>query len=119
MMTGKLLDGQGRQHAPIAAYGLTVVGMAVLALICGGLSGRFGARPHGLRAESWRRCIGMSRSSPLPTIDKFSTSGIITRLTTDDQRPDGFMMVIRIAVRSPIMLICAWVLPCASTSSWH
>ena len=52
LMTGKLLDEgvkAGSMHH-IAAYGLTVVGMAVLALICGG------------------RCIGMSRSSPLPTL---------------------------------------------------
>ena len=44
-------------------------------------------------------------------IDKFSTSGIITRLTTDVTNVMmAFMMIIRIAVRSPIMLICAWAL---------
>ena len=44
-------------------------------------------------------------------IDKFSTGGIITRLTTDVTNVQmAFMMIIRIAVRCPIMLICAWVL---------
>lgn len=53
-------------------------------------------------------------------IDKFSTSGIITRLTTDVTNVQmAFMMVIRIAVRSPIMLICAWVLTLRSSPSWH
>ena len=96
----------------IAAYGLTVVGMAVLALICGGLSGRFGAKAstgfaRNLRREMYRNVQKFSFAN----IDKFSTSGIITRLTTDVTNVQmAFMMVIRIAVRSPIMLICAWVL---------
>ena len=113
-MTGKLLDEgvkAGSMHH-IAAYGLTVVGMAVLALICGGLSGRFGAKAstgfaRNLRREMYRNVQKFSFAN----IDKFSTSGIITRLTTDVTNVQmAFMMVIRIAVRSPIMLICAWVL---------
>lgn len=71
LMTGKLLDEgvkAGSMHH-IAAYGLTVVGMAVLALICGGLSGRFGAKAStASRGICGGRCIGMSRSSPLPTL---------------------------------------------------
>ena len=119
LMTGKLLDEgvkAGSMHH-IAAYGLTVVGMAVLALICGGLSGRFGAKAstgfaRNLRREMYRNVQKFSFAN----IDKFSTSGIITRLTTDVTNVQmAFMMVIRIAVRSPIMLICAWVLTCAST----
>lgn len=114
LMTGKLLDEgvkAGSMHH-IAAYGLTVVGMAVLALICGGLSGRFGAKAstgfaRNLRREMYRNVQKFSFAN----IDKFSTSGIITRLTTDVTNVQmAFMMVIRIAVRSPIMLICAWVL---------
>ena len=114
LMTGKLLDEgvkAGSMHH-IAAYGLTVVGMAVLALICGGLSGRFGAKAstgfaRNLRREMYRNVQKFSFAN----IDKFSTSGIITRLTTDVTNVQmAFMMVIRIAVRSPIMLISAWVL---------
>ena len=95
--------------------------MAVLALICGGLSGRFGAKAstgfaRNLRREMYRNVQKFSFAN----IDKFSTSGIITRLTTDVTNVQmAFMMVIRIAVRSPIMLICAWYSPCASTPSWH
>ena len=44
-------------------------------------------------------------------IDEFSSSSLVTRLTTDiNNVQQAFMMIIRIAVRCPIMLICAWVL---------
>ena len=67
LMTGKLLDEgvkAGSMHH-IAAYGLTVVGMAVLALICGGLSGRFGAKAstgfaRNLRREMYRNVQKLS-----------------------------------------------------------
>ena len=114
LMTGRLLDEGVRAGSMdhIIRYGLTVVGMAVLALICGGLSGRFGAKAstgfaRNLRREMYQNVQKFSFSN----IDKFSTSGIITRLTTDVTNVMmAFMMIIRIAVRSPIMLICAWVL---------
>ena len=42
-------------------------------------------------------------------IDKFSTASIVTRLTTDITNIQlAFMMIIRIAIRSPIMLVCAF-----------
>ena len=114
LMTGRLLDEGVRAGSMdhIIRYGLTVVGMAILALICGGLSGRFGAKAstgfaRNLRREMYKNVQQFSFSN----IDKFSTSGIITRLTTDVTNVMmAFMMIIRIAVRSPIMLICAWVL---------
>ena len=86
--------------------------MAVLALICGGLSGRFGARAstgfaRNLRREMYKNVQKFSFAN----IDKYSTSGIITRLTTDVTNVMmAFMMIIRIAVRAPIMMICAWAL---------
>ena len=114
LMTGRLLDEGVRAGSMehIIRYGLTVVGMAILALICGGLSGRFGAKAstgfaRNLRREMYKNVQKFSFAN----IDKFSTSGIITRLTTDVTNVMmAFMMIIRIAVRSPIMLICAWVL---------
>ena len=114
LMTGRLLDEGVRAGSMehIIRYGLTVVGMAILALICGGLSGRFGAKAstgfaRNLRREMYKNVQKFSFAN----IDKFSTSGIITRLTTDVTNVMmAFMMIIRIAVRSPIMLICAWAL---------
>ena len=93
-------------------YGIILVIMALVALLFGALSGRFAARAstgfsRNLRREMYKNVQKFSFSN----IDKFSTGGIITRLTTDVTNVQmAFMMIIRIAVRCPIMLICAWVL---------
>ena len=96
----------------ILFYGAILLVMAVVALCFGALSGRYAARAstgfaRNLRREMYKNVQKFSFSN----IDKFSTGGIITRLTTDVTNVMmAFMMIIRIAVRSPIMLICAWVL---------
>ena len=114
MMTGKLLDEgvEAGSMEHILRYGLTVVAMALIALLLGALSGRCAARAstgfsRNLRREMYKNVQKFSFSN----IDKFSTGGIITRLTTDVTNVMmAFMMIIRIAVRCPIMLICAWVM---------
>ena len=114
MMTGRLLT-QGVEAGNmerIFYYGGIVVLMALAALLLGALSGRYAARAatgfsRNLRREMYQNVQKFSFSN----IDKFSTGGIITRLTTDVTNVQmAFMMIIRIAVRCPIMLICAWVL---------
>jgi len=113
-MTGKLLDEgvQAGSMDHIVQYGITVVAMALIALLLGALSGRFAAKAstglsRNLRREMYRNVQKFSFSN----IDKYSTGGIITRLTTDVTNVQmAFMMIIRIAVRCPIMLICAWVM---------
>ena len=122
MMTGKLLDEgvKAGSMSHILRYGVLVVAMALMALLLGALSGRFAARAstgfsRNLRREMYQQVQKFSFSN----IDKFSTGGIITRLTTDVTNVQmAFMMIIRIAVRCPIMLICAWVLPSPSIPSW-
>ena len=113
-MTGKLLDEgvQAGSMDHIVRYGVTVVAMALIALLLGALSGRFAAKAstglsRNLRREMYRNVQKFSFSN----IDKYSIGGIITRLTTDVTNVQmAFMMIIRIAVRCPIMLICAWVM---------
>ena len=114
MMTGKLLDEgvKAGNMSRIFQCGILVVVMALMALLLGALSGRFAARAstgfsRNLRREMYRNVQKFSFAN----IDKFSTGGIITRLTTDVTNVQmAFMMIIRIAVRCPIMLICAWSL---------
>ena len=114
MMTGKLLDEgvNAGSMGHIMRYGVTVIAMALIALLLGALSGRFAAKAstglsRNLRREMYARVQQFSFSN----IDKYSTGGIITRLTTDVTNVQmAFMMIIRIAVRCPIMLICAWVM---------
>ena len=96
----------------ILFYGAILLVMAVVALCFGALSGRYAARAstgfaRNLRREMYKNVQKFSFSN----IDKFSTGGIITRLTTDVTNVMmAFMMIIRIAVRCPIMLICAWIM---------
>ncbi len=114
MMTGKLLDEgvKAGSMTHIVRYGVLVVAMAMIALLLGALSGRFAARAatglsRNLRREMYRTVQQFSFAN----IDKFSTGGIITRLTTDVTNVQmAFMMLIRVAVRCPVMLICAWTL---------
>ena len=114
MMMAQLIDKgiEAGSMANTVRYGILLVVMAVVALIFGALSGRFAAKAatgfsRNLRREMYRNVQKFSFSN----IDKFSTGGIITRLTTDVTNVQmAFMMIIRIAVRCPIMLICAWVM---------
>ena len=114
MMMAQLIDKgiEAGSMENIVRYGVLLVVMALVALLFGALSGRFAAKAatgfsRNLRREMYRNVQDFSFSN----IDKFSTGGIITRLTTDVTNVQmAFMMIIRIAVRCPIMLICAWVL---------
>ena len=112
MMMAELIDKgiEAGSMENIVRYGVLLVVMAVVALMFGALSGRFAAKAatgfsRNLRREMYHNVQKFSFSN----IDKFSTGGIITRLTTDVTNVQmAFMMIIRIAVRCPIMLICAW-----------
>ncbi|SCI79198.1 Putative multidrug export ATP-binding/permease protein SAV1866 [uncultured Flavonifractor sp.] len=114
MMMAQLIDKgiEAGSMENIVRYGVLLVVMALVALLFGALSGRFAAKAatgfsRNLRREMYRNVQDFSFSN----IDKFSTGGIITRLTTDVTNVQmAFMMIIRIAVRCPIMLICAWTL---------
>ena len=114
MMMAQLIDKgiEAGSMENIVRYGVLLVVMALVALLFGALSGRFAAKAatgfsRNLRREMYRNVQNFSFSN----IDKFSTGGIITRLTTDVTNVQmAFMMIIRIAVRCPIMLICAWAL---------
>lgn len=96
----------------IAIYSVILVTMAFLSLLFGMLSGKycaiaasgFGAN---LRHDVYAKVQGFSFAN----IDKFSTSSLVTRLTTDVTNVQmSFMMIIRIAIRSPFMLIFSIVM---------
>ncbi len=114
LMTGKLLDEgvKAGNMGVIMKYGVVIILMAVMALLLGALSGKCAAKAatglsRNLRKEMYRNIQTFSFSN----IDKYSTGGLITRLTTDVTNVQmAFMMIIRIAVRSPVMLVCAWYL---------
>lgn len=87
--------------------GLLLVGMAFVSLIFGILAGRTSATAAAGFARNLRRDMfyNVQRFS-FANIDKFSTASIITRLTTDVTNvQNSFQMVLRMAARSPIMLV--------------
>ena len=87
--------------------GLLLVVMALVSLACGGLAGYTSAKASAgfaknLRNDVFHRIQGFS----FENIDKFSSSSLVTRLTTDINNVQmSYMMCIRIAIRSPLMLI--------------
>lgn len=99
------------QKAAIIA-GFILIGFAILSLGFGVLSGIFSAKASCGFAKNLRKEIYYSiQNFSFANIDKFSTSSLITRTTTDVTNVQmSFQMVIRIAVRAPFMLIFAFIM---------
>ncbi len=91
----------------IVAVGGVLILMAVASLTCGGLAGFTSARASAGFAKNLRHDIfSKIQTFSFGNIDKFSSASLVTRITTDVQNVQmAFMMIIRTAVRSPLMLI--------------
>ena len=107
--TAKLIDNIENQCdiSVIARYGGILVVLAVMSLICGALSGHFCAVASSGFAKNLRHDLFYAvQNYSFANIDKFSTSSLVTRLTTDVTNvQNSFMMIIRTALRSPMMLV--------------
>lgn len=96
----------------ILRYGALLVGFALVALAFGALAGRSCARAtagfaRNLRHDMFHHLQVYSFSN----IDKFSSAGLVTRLTTDVSNvQNAFMMIVRTLIRCPAMLIFAMVM---------
>ena len=93
----------------IFKIGAILVVSAFLSLTFGMLSGRFAAKASSGFAKNLRQGMFYNiQNYSFTNIDKFSTSSLVTRLTTDVTNVQmAFQMIIRILVRAPIMLIFA------------
>ena len=91
----------------ILRTGLILLLMTAVSLACGGLAGFTCAKASAGFSRNIRHDIfSRVQSFSFANIDKFSTSSLVTRLTTDINNVQmAFMMLIRIAVRAPLMLI--------------
>ncbi|MDY3785198.1 MAG: ABC transporter ATP-binding protein [Eubacteriales bacterium] len=100
-------DGKG-----MLRYGIIMIGAAVISLLAGMFGGKLCAKAStgfakNLRHDMYENILGFSFSN----IDKFSTSSLVTRLTTDISNVQmAFMMLIRTAIRSPLMFIFSIVM---------
>ena len=100
-------QGKNLDMGYILAVGGVLVLMAVASLTCGGLAGFTSARAAAGFAKNLRHDIfAKIQTFSFGNIDKFSSASLVTRITTDVQNVRmAFMMIIRTAVRSPLMLI--------------
>ena len=87
--------------------GAVLVLLALLSLACGGLAGFTSARAATGFAKNVRHDLFHKvQEFSFENIDRFSSSSLVTRMTTDVNNVQmAFMMLIRIAVRSPLMLV--------------
>lgn len=94
----------------IIKVGIILVICCMASLFCGIMSGKYAAKASAGFAANLRHDMYYKvQDYSFLNIDKFSTASIVTRLTTDITNVQmAFMMIIRIAVRSPIMLVCAF-----------
>ncbi len=95
--------------AQIAQYGVILILLAAASLSCGALAGHFAAIASCGFAKNLRHDMYASiQNYSFANMDKFSTAGLVTRLTTDVTYVQmAYMMIIRTAIRSPLMLIIA------------
>ncbi|MDE7215574.1 MAG: ABC transporter ATP-binding protein/permease [Clostridia bacterium] len=96
----------------IVTHGLILLVLAGLSLLFGILSGVFAATAaagfaRNLRKDMYYRVQGFAFSN----IDKFSAPSLVTRMTTDVANVQmSYMMIIRVAVRAPIMLVFSFIM---------
>ncbi len=93
----------------ILEIGILLTISAIMSLAFGMLSGRFAAKASSGFAKNLRQAMFYKiQDYSFENIDKFSTSSLITRLTTDVTNVQmAFMMIIRILIRGPVMLIAS------------
>ena len=102
----------GAPISEVIKTGLILVGMALISLCCGGIAAITCAKASAgfaknLRHDMFERIQSFSFSN----IDKFSSTSLVTRLTTDINHVQmSYMMIIRTAIRSPMLLIFSVVM---------
>ncbi|MBQ4067786.1 MAG: ABC transporter ATP-binding protein [Lachnospiraceae bacterium] len=97
----------GAETKEIFLTGLILMTLAIVSLCCGGIAGFTCAKASAGFAKNLRHDVfNKIQTYSFENIDKFSSSSLVTRLTTDITNVQmSFMMVIRTAVRSPLMLV--------------
>ncbi len=106
-------EGLEASNLPVVyRYGILMVVMAFLSLAFGALAGKFAASASAGFAANLRESIYENiQTFSFSNIDKFSVPGLVTRMTTDITNvQNAFMMIIRVAVRSPLMLIFSYAM---------
>lgn len=104
-LINRIQSGAGMED--ILKTGALLILLALLSLSCGGIAGYTCAKASAGFAKNLRRDIFHKiQSFSFENIDKFSSSSLVTRMTTDVSNVQmSFMMIIRTAIRAPLVLI--------------
>lgn len=96
----------------IYTVGAMMVVVAALGLLFGVLGGKYGAKASTGFARNLRKAMYENiQTFAFSNIDKFSTAGLVTRLTTDVTNvQNAYQMILRMCMRAPFSLICAMVM---------
>ena len=88
-------------------YGVIMIGMAMLSLAFGILAGRFSAYASSGFASNLRRAMYRNiQRFAFSDIDKYSASGLVTRMTTDvSNLQNAYQQILRVTVRAPFRLV--------------
>ena len=102
----------GAEVRAILGVGALLIGLAVLSLSSGGVAGYTCARASAGFAKNLRSDIFKKIGTyGFENIDRFSTSSLVTRMTTDIQNVEmAYMVIIRTAIRAPLMLLFSIVM---------
>lgn len=113
-ITAQLVNNikSGVAIADLIRTGLTLLLLALLSLTCGGVAGYTCSKASAGFAKNLRYDVfSRIQTFTFSNIDKFSSASLVTRLTTDITNIQmSYMMLIRIAIRSPLMFIFAIIM---------
>lgn len=110
MMASIIDDGvEAGDMRHIYLVGACMVAAALSGLFCGIMGGKFGARASTGFARNLRQTMFENiQTFSFSNLDKFSTAGLVTRMTTDVTNIQmAYQMLLRICFRAPISMICA------------
>lgn len=114
VLMGRIVDLgiNGGNMGLIIRTGLIMLVVAIIGLIFGVLGGFYGARASAGLAKNLRKAMFDNiQSFSFANIDKFSSSSLVTRLTTDVSNiQNAFMMILRMGMRAPASMVVAMVM---------
>lgn len=110
-ITASIIDKgiQAGDMRKVGIYGGIMLVIAFLSLFCGIQAGKYAAAAStGFACNLREKMYENIQTFSFSNIDKFSTAGLVTRMTTDVTNvQNAYQMMIRIAVRAPLMMICS------------
>lgn len=120
IVTALIIDAgiEAGNMAAVVGYGVLMLALAFVSLACGTGAARTSAEASAGFAANLRESMYANiQTFSFSNIDRFSTAGLVTRMTTDVTNvQNAFMMIIRIAVRAPLMLISS-IVACLAISA--